>query len=147
MQEVFFLSFLNVKVAVCLFATLYLDNCKSCVTITDIESRSQNSYTAQCNSVSCHGSPIGSTQVLLTTHGKTNANKMRPRSARAVQRFTHIYLHTQTAVHTHLTNHDYFDRGKTQVLPIRSPYRYKDGTGCGMPCLYLWLQSRITVYF
>ena len=33
-----------------------------------------------------------------TTHKKTNANKMRPRSSHAMQRFTRVCLHAQTAV-------------------------------------------------
>ena len=58
---------------------------------------------------------------LLSTHTETNANKMRPRSSRAVGRFTRVYLHAQTAVHMHLTNHGYFDRGKNPNTPNLSP--------------------------
>ena len=49
---------------------------------------------------------------LLTTHVKTNANKMCLRSSHPMRHFRRVYLHTQTAVHTHLTNHGCFNHGK-----------------------------------
>ena len=49
---------------------------------------------------------------LPTTHKETNANKMRPWSSQAVRHFTRVYLHAQTLVHTHLTNHGYFDNNR-----------------------------------
>ena len=39
---------------------------------------------------------------LPTSHTKTNANKMHPRSFRSLRRFTWMYLQAQTAEHTHV---------------------------------------------
>ena len=64
---------------------------------TDIERRSSNSYTTPCNGVVSHGAPIGG--ILPTTHAETNANKMRPRSLRAIRRFMRVHLQAQTPVH------------------------------------------------
>ena len=85
-------------------------------------------------------------RVLPTTHAETNANKMRPRFSRAVRLFTRVYLHAHTAVglHTHLTNHSYFDRGKTRIPPIWAPWRDKDCAGSGIFGLYLVVQSEVT---
>ena len=60
--------------------------------------------------------PIRGIQVFTTTHG--NKRKMCSRSLHAVRRFMHVYLHTQTAVHTcmHLTSHG-FDCGKNLNTP------------------------------
>ena len=40
--------------------------------------------------------------------------------SRTVWCFMHVYLHAQTAIHTHLTN-QFFDHGKTQIPPIGVP--------------------------
>ena len=91
--------------------------------ITDIERRSHNSYTAPCNGGVSHGAPIGGIRLFLpTTHAETNANKMHPQSLWVVIRFTCVYLHAQTAVHTHLTNHGYFDSGKKPEYLQFEPY-------------------------
>ena len=90
------------------------------VVSTDIEKRSQNSYTSLCNGIVSHGAPIGGIQV-FADHAETKANIMRPRSSRAVQRFKCVYLHAQIAVHAHLTNHCYFDQGKNPNTPNLSP--------------------------
>ena len=39
----------------------------------------------------------------------------------------------------HLTNHDYFDYGKTQRPPFEPPCRNKDGARSGISGVYLWL--------
>ena len=70
---------------------------------------------------SAMGLKLGVFRFLPTTHTETHANKMCPRSSRAVRHFTCVYFHTQTAVHTHLTNHGYFDRRKTPNTPNLSP--------------------------
>ena len=36
---------------------------------------------------------LGVFRFLPTTHAETNANKMRPRTLRAMRRFMHVYLH------------------------------------------------------
>ena len=64
---------------------------------------------------------------------------MRPWSLRAIRRFTRVHLYAQTAVHTHLTNHGYFDRGKTRIPPIWAPCRNKDVASSGISGVYLWV--------
>ena len=49
---------------------------------------------------SAMGLKLGVFRFLPTTHTKTNAIQMRPRSLCAVQRFTHVYLHAKTTVDT-----------------------------------------------
>ena len=61
----------------------------------DIQGRSQT-YTAPCNGVVSHGAQ--NRGFLPTTYAKTNVIQIRPRSLRAVRRFTRVYLHAQTAV-------------------------------------------------
>ena len=69
-----------------------------CIAITYLERGSHDSYTALCNGVVSHGAPIGGYSGFADhTHG--NTNKMHSRSSRAVQRFTIVHLHVQTAVH------------------------------------------------
>ena len=93
----------------------------NCVRSTDIERRSQNSYTTPCNGV-CQpwSSNWGVFGFLSTTHAETKANKMCPRSLHAVWYFTCLYLQAlMNAVHTHLTNHSYF--GKKTSTPFGTP--------------------------
>ena len=63
---------------------------KCWVAYTDLDQRSQTSYTFLCNGVVDHGAPVGGIWFLPTTHVGTNTNKMRPRSSCLVQRFTHM---------------------------------------------------------
>ena len=84
----------------------------------DIEKRSQNSYTSPCNGVVSHGATI---RVFAGHTCRNKSNKMRPQSSRAMRRFMRVYLQAQTAVHTHLTNHGYFDLGKKLNTPNLSP--------------------------
>ena len=110
---------------------------------TDIQGRSQTSY---INTTPCHGAQFRVFVFLPTIHAETNANKMRPRSSRAVRRFTRVYFYAQTARHTQLSNHGYFDRRKKPEYPkYESPYRDKNGTGSGISLVYLWhdLKCRI----
>ena len=63
--------------------------------------------------------------------------------------FTHVYLHTKNAVvcrcrwHKHLTNHGYFDYGKTQRHPVWAPCQDNNGADSWIPCVYLWLFCKI----
>ena len=101
------------------------------VMCTDIERRSQNSYmlyTTPCNGVVSSGAPIGGIRN-FADHTCRNTNKMYPRSLCAVQHFTRFYLHAETAVHIHKTNHGCFDCGKTRTPPIGAPCQDKDGAG------------------
>ena len=94
-------------------------NVEGCsIQITDKEKRSQNSYTSLSSAMELK---FGVFRFLPTTHAETNASKMRPRSSRTMQHFTCVYLHTQTAVHTYLMNHGYFDCGKNPNTPNLSP--------------------------
>ena len=52
-----------------------------CAAITDVEGRSQTSYTAPCNGVVSHRAPFGVFRSLLTTHAERNSNKMCPWSS------------------------------------------------------------------
>ena len=70
---------------------------------------------------------------------------MRPRSSCAVRHFRCVYLHAQTAVHTHLTNHNYFELFLTQIPPIGTPCRDKNGAGSGISGLYLWTVPSVKV--
>ena len=47
---------------------------------------------------SAMGLKLGVFGFLPTTHAKTNAIQMPSRSLRAVQHFTHVYLHAKSAV-------------------------------------------------
>ena len=78
---------------------------------------------------------------LPTTHAKTHTKQMRPWSLRTVQPFTHVYLHTQTAVdagdiHTWQTT-VIFITGKSRRPRIWAPCRNKDGAGSGISGVYL----------
>ena len=63
---------------------------------------------------------------------KQTQTKMHPRSLSTVRRFTHVYHQAQTVVHTHPTNHGYFDRGKNLNTPNWSPCWGRDGAGSGI---------------
>ena len=91
---------------------------------------------------SAMGLKLGSSGFLPTTHTKTNAIQMHPRSSHAVQRFMCVYIHAQTAV-------DAGDirtwritviliTGITQRPPIWAPCRDKNGAGFGISLEYLW---------
>ena len=68
---------------------------------------------------------LGVLGFLPTAHAETNLNKMRPQSLRNLRRFTRVYIHTQAAVHMRLTNHGYFDRGKSPNVPLEPHARIK----------------------
>ena len=87
--------------------------------------------------LSAMGLKFGVFGFLSTTYAETNANKMCLRSSRGVWRFMRVYLHALTAVHTHLTNHGYFDGGKNLNTPNLSPRcRDKNGAGSGISPAY-----------
>ena len=104
---------------------------------TDIERRSQNSYASCVMASSAMELPLGVFGCLSTTYAETNTNKMRRRSLRTVQRFTHVYLQAQAAVHTHLMNHGYFDCWNNLNTPTEVPCQDKDGASSGISSLYL----------
>ena len=91
---------------------------------------------------SAMGLELGVFGFLPTTYVKTNATQMRPRSLRAVRRFTRVYLHAQTAVdagdiRTWQTMVILIS-GKTWRPPNWAPCRNQDGAGSGISCVYLW---------
>ena len=67
-----------------------------------------------------HGAQIGGHRV-FADHTCKNKRKMRPHSCYTVQRFKRAYLHAQTPVHMHLTNHDNFEYRKNLKTPNLSP--------------------------
>ena len=155
----------------------------TCIQITDIGQRSQNSYTAPCNGVVSHGAPLlqmllfpnalccslyerncvcavtkiftkflpankfcqllrvtrkrsctfgminrGRLELAISPIGgirvfadHTRGKKTQTKCVYDLRRFTRVYFHAQTAVHTNLTNHGYFDRGKNPNTPNLSP--------------------------
>ena len=59
---------------------------------------------------------------------------MCSQSLRTLLRFTHVYLHAQTAVYTYLSNHGYLKLQGNPNTPIEAPCQYKDGAGSGISC-------------
>ena len=91
-------------------------------TATDIERRSRNSYTAPCKCVVSHGALIGGIRV-FADHTCGNEHKQNTSTTFVRRwRFTHVYLHAQTAIHMHLMNHGYFDCGKNPEYPQSEPH-------------------------
>ena len=81
-----------------------------------------------------------------------DANKICPRSLCAMRCFIRLYLHTQTAVRVHLTNHGYLDRGKNMNTPNWSPCLAKYDAGSGISGLWLvvmalhWANISLSVF-
>ena len=67
-----------------------------------------------------HGAPIG---VIWDFADHTSGNKCKQTASTIfVRRFTHVYLHAETAVHMHLTNHCYFHHRKKPEYPELDPH-------------------------
>ena len=112
--------------------------------VTDLDQRSQTFYTALCNGVVSHGAQIGGIRVFPTTHTEINANKMCPWSLCAIMlRFTHVYLHAQTAVNTSDVRTWWITviliMGKTQIPHIGAPCRDENGNDSWISSLNLWV--------
>ena len=104
---------------------------------TNIYERSQTSYTTRLMASSAMGLNLGVFGFLPTTHPKA----MCSRSLRVARRFTHVWLHVQTAVHasntrTWLTT-IILITGKTRRPPIWAPWRDQDGAGSGISGVYI----------
>ena len=102
--------------------------------------------TASCNGVVNHGAQIGVFRFLPTTHVKTDAKQMRPRSLHAVPHFMHVYLPAQTAVdagdiHTWQTM-VILITGKTWRHPIWALCWDQNGPGSGISLVYLWIHPK-----
>ena len=82
---------------------------------TDIDRRSQNSYTILCNGVATYLAPTG---VSRGNRRKQNAS------------FMHVYFHAQTTVILIV--------GKPKYPPIGTPCWDINGIGFGIFSLYLW---------
>ena len=94
-----------------------------CICTTDLDQRSQTSYTAMCNGIVSHGAPTGGIRV-NHTHMETNAKKMCPWSSLicayysrcALRLFTDAYLspsdHSRHRWRTLQTNQVNFDHVK-----------------------------------
>ena len=78
---------------------------------------------------------LGVFRFLPTTRAETNANKMRARSSRAMQRFTLTYL--QAPGKSQL----FWLWEKNAIPQIGSSMPDKDGAGSGISGLYLWLHQ------
>ena len=104
--------------------------------VTDIERRSQNSYTAPSNDVVSNGQS-GVFGFLSPTHAERNANKMRPWSSRAVRCFTCVYLHAPDESRL------FWSRKKTRI-PQLEPYTGIKGSPIYICRLYstTWVSNR-----
>ena len=104
---------------------------------TDIQGRSQTWYTAPCNGVVSGGAQIGGIQVFADHTRKTNASTIFAR--RAV--FQRMFISSSSECsrcrwHMHLTNHGYFDNGKTLNTPNLSPVPGSEwGRSWNLPCV------------
>ena len=107
----------------------------------DIENRSQNSYTTPCNGVVSHGA--------LADHTRGNKRKQNASMIFArYRRVMRVYLCAQTAVHTHLINHGYFDRSKKPEYPQFEPHAgIKTAQVPGSPLYICGLYTTRTVNF
>ena len=81
-------------------------------------------HTALCNGMVSYGAPIGVIRV-IANHAHTwrqtqTKYVLNLRAMCGVSRM--VYLHAHTAVHTHLTNHSYFDCGKNPKYPQLEPH-------------------------
>ena len=108
-----------------------------------IHHRSRNPFTTPCNDAISHGAPFGVFGFLLTTHAETNANKMSLQSVSAMQLFTHIYLHVQTAADAgdictwRMTV--FWSRGKPRTFPIGgTPWKEENGADSWISNLNRW---------
>ena len=92
--------------------------------LTDIRGRFQTAYTAMgVKASSAMGLKMGVFRFLPTTHAKTNAKQMSPRSSRTVRRFTRFHLHPKTAVDVGVLRtwrYGYFDYRKNPNTPYLS---------------------------
>ena len=77
-----------------LISTRCFKRLRTSLLATNIQGRPPTLDTTPGNGVVSHGTQIGVFGFLSTTHAK----QMHPRSLHAVWRFTHVYLHAQTAV-------------------------------------------------
>ena len=113
---------------------------------TDIERRSQNSYTAPCNVTVSHGPPIGGTGVLPPPHAETNVNKtlIFTRSATF-----HACLSSHSDRSTYAPDKSWLPLivGKTWISLIGALCRDKDGAGSGISSLYLWAKPKAPCTF
>ena len=87
--------------------------------LTDIQGRSQTSYTAPCNGVVSHGAQIGGLRVFAdhTHKNKRKANASRTFTSHAVFYACLSSRSDRCRWRTHLTNQDYFDYVKNSKTP------------------------------
>ena len=87
---------------------------KSCTKTTDIEKRSQNSYSALCNDVISHGAPISGGLRIFADHTRRNKCKLNASTIFARRVAFHACLSSCSDSSTFAPdNHGYFDRWKT----------------------------------
>ena len=109
----------------CLFRrNLYHD--RMYVVTIDIHRRSHTSYTAPCNGVVSHGAQNWGSSSFFDDHTcnntcKTNAPTIFAHHAAFYACLSSCLDHGRCRWHTYLTNHGYFDYGKTPKTPNLSP--------------------------
>ena len=114
---------------------------------TDIHQRSMTSY-GHVMASSAVGLKLGGFGFLSTTHAKQTWNKRIHDDLIApygVLRLSSCSNHDTCRQHTHLTNHGYFDYGKTRKPPNSAPCRDQDGAGSGISGVYLWVIAKILI--
>ena len=95
-----------------MFKTLFNECSKQCDSSTDIQGRSQTSYTALCNGVVSHGLKLGVFWFLPSTHARTQYNTNASTIFARHGRFyacssSHSTDRSRCRWYTHLTNHGY----------------------------------------
>ena len=98
----------------CSLSKLHLFLLSFGVTTTDIQGRSQTSYTTPCNGVLSPGAQIGGIWVFVV---HTRRNKRKQNVSTIFVPHAAFHLHAQIAVHMHLTNHGYCDPSKNPNTP------------------------------
>ena len=78
---------------------------------------------------------LGKFRFLLTTHTRKQRQTKCVHNLRT--HLTPVYLHAQTAAHTHLLNHGYFDRGKNPNTPNWTPMPVKWRSFWGLWFIYI----------
>ena len=114
------------------------NRCPVWVCGTNMKRRTQNSYTAPCNSVASRGAPIGGIQVFTYHTCGNSTNKMRPWFSRTAHGISCVFifiLGSQIICAWQITV--ILIAGKTQIPSIWAPCQNKDGAGSGTSGLYL----------
>ena len=129
------------------FSEVWLFSCLWWVLSTDIERRSQNSYTALCNGILSHEAPIGGYSGFCRPHTRKQTQTKCTHDLCAPYGVSHVsscscrlqYILTWWIMVTLIA-------GKIRIPPILAPYQDKDGPGSGISSLYLWCCHNSVTY-